>query len=131
MVFENGILRRIWGPVFDRQEGVWRRRHNEELRQISEIKPITNILRSQRLRWAGHVARMDEERTARRAMFNNPHGRKPVGRPRMRWKDNIKKDATLMEIEDPDHWWDVARDRGRWKRIVKAAKDQQGPVPAE
>ena len=61
-VFENGILRRIWGPVYDEQEGTWRRRHNEELRRISGVAPITNFLRSQRLRWAGHVVRMEDDR---------------------------------------------------------------------
>ena len=131
LVFENGILRRIWGPVFDMEEGTWRRRHNVELRQLSGVPPITNFLRSQRLRWAGHVARMGEERLPKQVMFNIPQGRRPLGRPRMRWKDNIKKDAELLGVEDPDRWWDVALDRGEWRGLVKAAKDHPGPEPAE
>ena len=67
----------------------------------------------------------------KQVMFNIPQGRRPLGRPRMRWKDNIKKDAELLGVEDPDRWWDVALDRGEWRGFVKAAKDHPGPEPAE
>ena len=131
LVFENGILRRIWGPVFDVEEGTWRRRHNEELKQLSEVPLITNFLRSQRLRWAGHVARMGDDRMAKGVMFRKPQGRRPLGRPRMRWMDNIRKDVELLGMEDPDRWWDVALDRGEWRELMRVARDHMGPEPAE
>ena len=83
LVFENGVLRRIWGPLYDNIEGIWRRRHNHELRQLSELPLITSIIREQRLQWAGHVARMEENRIARGVMSGKPDGRRPVGRLHM------------------------------------------------
>ena len=83
LVFENGVLRRIWGPLYDNIEGIWHRRHNHELRQLPELPLITSIIRAQRLQWAGHVARMEENRIARGVMSGKPDGRRPVGRLRM------------------------------------------------
>ena len=125
-VFENGILRRIYGPVRDEESGAWRRRHNAELRELSKLPPITSHIRAQRLRWAGHVARMPDEAMTKQIAQGEPHGRRPVGRPRMRWRDNIRKDLQLLEVEDPSSWWEMAQDRGPWRHLVKAAKDHQG-----
>ena len=88
LVFENNILRRISGPIYDINEGVWRRRHNEELRALTRQPLITDHVRSQRIQWAGHVARMEEDRMPKSAMEGTMEGRRPVGRPRMRWRDN-------------------------------------------
>ena len=131
LVFENGVLRRIWGPVYDNDEGIWRRRHNQELRQLSELPLITSIIRTQRLRWAGHVVRMGEHRIARGVMLGRPEGRRPVGRPRMRWEDNVERDMEQLGVETPNHWQDIALDREEWGRLVKAAKDHVGPEPME
>ena len=131
LVFENGVMRRIWGPIFDETENTWRRRHNIELREASKLPPITNIIRSCRLRWAGHVARMEDDRTVKCVMTEKPNGRRPLGRPRMRWEDNIKKDLELLGEETPNLWREVAMERERWGRLVKAAKDHMGPEPAE
>ena len=130
-VFENGILRQICGPVFDPEMGTWRRRHNVELRNLTGLPPITSIIRSQRLRWAGHLARMPEDRTAKRVIGGRPEGTRPLGRPRMRWLDNVRSDVRQLGLEDAGDWWEMAQDRVGWQHLVKAAMDHRGPQPAE
>ena len=126
LVFENIILRRIMGPIYDRQEGVWRRRHNEELREISRQPLITNYIRAQRIRWAGHAARMEEGRMPRSVMEGNIEGRRPVGRPRMRWRNNLMRDLEELGMELPENnWRDAAHIRGTWRGLVQAAMGHQ------
>ena len=94
-VFENRILRRIFGPK--RDENVeWRRLHNEELHSLYRSHNIVMVIKSRRLRWAGHVARMEECRSAFKIVISKPTGNRPLGRPRRRWEDNIRMD--LEEI---------------------------------
>ena len=80
-VFQRIILRRIWGPIWDDKAGEWRRRHNHELIALSGLPPISNVIRSHRLRYAGHIARMEEKRLTRRVMLGKPMGSRPRGRP--------------------------------------------------
>ena len=129
-VFERSILRRIWGPVWDNERREWRRRHNEELVRVSQLPTISNVVRSHRLRWAGHVARMEDGCLARDLMLGTPRGRRPLGRPRKRWVDNIKEDVRQLGVE-PEEWIETARNRPRWRKLVKAAKEQTGPQPPE
>jgi hypothetical protein len=91
-VFENRVLRRIFGPKRDEATGDWRRRHNEELNDLYSSPNIIRVIKSRRLRWARHVARMGEERGAYRILVGRSEGRRPLGRPRRRWEDNIKMD---------------------------------------
>jgi hypothetical protein len=95
-VFENRVLRRIFGPKRDEVTGEWRRLHNKELYALYSSLNIIQVIKSRRLRWAGHVARMEERRGAYRALVGKPEGRRPLGRPRRRWEDNIKMD--LREV---------------------------------
>ena len=129
-IFQRSILRRIWGPVWDGEAGEWRRRHNHELIALSGLPPISNVIRSQRLRYAGHIARMEERRLTRRAMLGKPVGTRPRGRPRKRWLDNVVEDLGILEI-NPNEWMGLAEDRTFWRRTVKAAMDQPGPRPPE
>jgi hypothetical protein len=85
-VFENRVLRRIFGPKRDEVTGEWRKLHNEERRDLYS-SPSIRITKSRRMRWAGHVARMVEKRTAYRLLVGKPEGRRPLGRPRRRWVD--------------------------------------------
>ena len=101
------------------------------MREMTEVPLITSTIMAQRLRWAGHVARADEDRLISQVARGQPEGRRPPGRPRMRWSDNIKKDMTKLGVDDPGDWWDVAQDRGRWKLLVVAAKSHRGPQPVE
>jgi hypothetical protein len=89
-VFENRVLRRLFGPKRDEVTGEWRKLHNEELRDLYSSPSIIRIIRSRRMRLAGHVARMREKRNAYRLLVGKPEGKRPLGRPRRRWVDNIR-----------------------------------------
>jgi hypothetical protein len=91
-IFENRLLRRIFGPKRDEVTGEWRRLHNEELYSLYSSPNIIRVIKSRRLRWAGHVARMGERRSAYRALVGKPEGRRSLGRHRYRWEDNFKMD---------------------------------------
>jgi hypothetical protein len=95
-VFENRVLRRIFGPKRDEATGEWRRLHNEELNGPYPSPNIIRVIKSRRMRRAGHVARMGEKTGAYRILAGRPEGRRPLGRPRCRWEDNIKMD--LQEV---------------------------------
>jgi len=91
-VFENRVLRRVSGPKRDEVTGKWRKLHNEELSGLYSLPNILRVVKSRRMRWAGHVARMVEGRGVHRVLMGKPEGKRPVGRPRRRWEDNIKMD---------------------------------------
>jgi hypothetical protein len=91
-VFENRVLRRIFGPNKDGVTGEWRKLHNEELHNLYSSPIIVRIIKSRRMRWAGHVARMGEKRNVYRLLVGKPGGKRLLGRPRRRWIDNIKMD---------------------------------------
>jgi hypothetical protein len=84
------VLRRIFGPKRDRVMGGWRKLHNEELHNLYSSPSIIRIIKSKRMRWARHVARMGEKRNVYRLLVGKPEGKRPLGRPRHRWIDNIK-----------------------------------------
>ena len=130
-VFENGILRRICGPVWDIELGQWRRRHNRELREMTSMPLIISIIMAQRLRWAGHVARAEEDRLISLVTTRQPEGSRPPGRPCMRWSDNVKQDLGKLQVDNSGGWWDIARDRDRWRLLVAAAMSHMGPQPLE
>jgi hypothetical protein len=91
-VFENRVLRKIFGPKRDEVAGELRKLHNKELRDLYSSPSIIRIIKSRRMRLAGHVARMGEKRNAYRLLVGKPEGRRPQGRPRRRWVDNIRMD---------------------------------------
>jgi hypothetical protein len=95
-VFENNVLRRIFGTKRDEVIRGWRKLHNEELRDLYSSPSIIRIVKARRMRWAGHVARMCEKRNAYRLLVGKPEGKSPIGRPKRRRVDNIKMD--LLEI---------------------------------
>ena len=95
-VFEKMVLRRICGSRRDEVTGEWRRLHNEELNDLYSSPNIVRVIKSIIMRWAGHVARMGEERGVYRVLVEKPEGRGPLGRPRRRWVDNIRMD--LQEV---------------------------------
>ena len=89
-VFENRVLRRIFGLKRDGVTGEWRKLHNEELNDLYSSHNIVRVIKSRRMRWAGHVARMEEGRGVYRVLVEKLEGKRPLGRPRRRWEDNIK-----------------------------------------
>jgi hypothetical protein len=91
-VFENRVLRRIFGPKRDEVTGGWRKLHNEELHSLYSSPSMVRVIKAKRMRWVGHVARMGEVRGAYSISVGRPERRTPLGRPRHRWEDNIKID---------------------------------------
>jgi hypothetical protein len=95
-VFENRVVRRIFGPKRDEVMGEWRKLYNEELHILYYSPNIIRQIKSRRMRWAGHVARMGKERNVYRVLMGKSEGKRPLGRPRRRWEDGIRID--LREI---------------------------------
>jgi hypothetical protein len=91
-VFENRVPRRIFGPKTDEVTGEWRKLHNEERHILYSSPNIIRQIKSRRMRWAVHVARMGEERNVYRVLMGKPEGKRPLGRPRCRWEDGIRID---------------------------------------
>jgi hypothetical protein len=116
-VFENILLRRIFGPKRDEVTGEWRKLHNEELHNLYSSPNIIKTIKSLRMRWARHVASIGEKRNAYRILVGKPEGRRPLGRPRRRWVDNIKIDLGETGLDGVD-WVDLAQVRDQWRGLV-------------
>jgi hypothetical protein len=108
-VFENKVLRRIFGPKREEDES-WRKLRNNELHSLYSSPNIVRVIKSRRMRWAGHVARMGEGRVVYRVVVGMPEGKRPLGRPRRRWEDNIKMGLREIRI-DGANWIRLAQDR--------------------
>jgi hypothetical protein len=91
-VFENRVLRRVFGPKRDEVTGGWRTLHNEELHSLYSSLSIIRVIKARRMRWVGHAALMGEVRCAYNILVGKPEGSRPLRRPRCRWEDNIKMD---------------------------------------
>ena len=90
------VLRRVFGPKRDEVTGDWRKLHNEELSDLYSLPNIVRVVKSRRIRWTGHLARMGEGRGVHKVLVGKPEGKRPLGRPIRRWEDNIKMD--LQEV---------------------------------
>jgi hypothetical protein len=125
-VFENRVLRRIFGPKRDEVTGEWRKLRNEELRDLYSLPSIIRIIKSRRMRWVGHVARMGENRNAYRLLVGKPEGKRPLGRPRRRWVDNSRMDLGEVGWGDVD-WIGLAKDRNRRRALVNSVLNLRVP----
>jgi hypothetical protein len=115
-VFENRMLRRIFGPKRE-EDGSWRKLHNDELHSLYSSPNIVRVIKLRRMRWTGHVARMGEGRSVYRVLVGRPEGKRPLGRPRRRWEDNIKMDLRGIGI-DGTNCIQLAQDRVQWQACV-------------
>jgi hypothetical protein len=125
-VFENRVLKRIFGQKREEVTGEWRKLHNEELRDLYSSPSIIRIIKSRRIRWAGHVTRMREKRNAYRLLLGKPEEKRPVGRPRRRWVDNIRMHLGEVGWGDVD-WIGLAQDRNRWRAVVNSVLNLRVP----
>jgi len=120
------MLRRIFGPKRDEVTGEWRKLHNEELSVLYSSPSIVRVIKSKRMRWAEHVARMGEGRGVCRGLVGKPEGKRPLGRHRRRWEDNIKMDLQEVRCGGMD-WIELAQDRDRWRALVNAVMNPWVP----
>jgi hypothetical protein len=125
-VFENMVLRKVFGPKRDEVTGECRKLYNEELNDLYSLPNILRVVKSRRMRWAGHVARMWEDRGVHRVLVGKPEGKRSLGRPRRRWENNIKMD--LWEVGGGrGDWMELAQDRDRWRALVGTVRDFRVP----
>jgi hypothetical protein len=118
-MFENRVLRRIFGPKRDEVTGKWRKLRNEELHDLYSSPSTIRIMKSRKMRWAGHVARMRERRNAYRLSVGKQEGKRPLGRSRHGWLDSIRMDLVEVGWDNVD-WIDLAQDRDRWTALVNS-----------
>jgi hypothetical protein len=123
---ENRVLWRIFGLKRDGVTGGWRKLHNEELHNLYSSPSIIRTIKSRRMRWAGHMARMGEKRNVYGLLVGKPEGKRPLGKPRRRWIDNIKMDILEMGLSVVD-WIGLAQDRYRLRALVKTVMDLRVP----
>jgi hypothetical protein len=120
------VLRRIFGPKRDEVTGEWRKLHNEELRDLYSSPSIIIIITLKRMRLAGHVVRMGDKRNAYRLLVGKPEGKRPLGRSRRIWVDNIWIDLGEVGWGDAD-WIGLAQDRNRWRDLVNSVLNLRVP----
>jgi hypothetical protein len=106
--------------------GGWEKLHNEELRDLYSSSSIIRMIKLRRMRWAEHLARMGKKRNAYRLLVVKPEGRRQLGRTRRRWVDNIRMDFGELGWGDVD-WIGLAKDRDRWKAVVKSVLNLSVP----
>jgi hypothetical protein len=123
---ENRVLRRVFGPKRDEVTGERRKLHYEELNDLYTLPNIVRVVKSRRMRCAGHVVRQGEERGVHRVLVGKPEGKRPLGKPRCRWENNVKMD--LQEVGgDCGDWMELAQNRDRWEALVSTVKNLRDP----
>jgi hypothetical protein len=125
-VFENRVLRRIFGPKRNEVTGEWKKLHNEELNNLYFSPNIVRVIKSGKMRLAGHVARMGEGRGVYGVLVGKPEGRRSLGRPKHRWEDNIRMDLREVGCGCVD-WMELAQDKDKWRALVSAAMNLRVP----
>jgi hypothetical protein len=123
-IFENRVLR-IFGPKRE-EDGSWRKLHNDEHHDLYSSPNIVTVIKSRRMGWAAHVARMGEGRGVYRVLVGKPEGRRPLRRPRRRWEDNIKMDLKEIGI-DGANWIRLAQDRVQWRAFMNTVMNLRVP----
>jgi hypothetical protein len=123
--FDHRVLRRIFGLKRE-EDGSWRKLHNDELHSLCPSPNIVRVIKSRRMRWAGHVARMGEGRCVYRVLVGRSEGKKALGRPRRKWEDNIKMDLRETGI-DGAKWIQLAQDRVQWRACVNTIMNFRVP----
>jgi hypothetical protein len=110
-------MRRIYDPTCEND--VWRIKYNDELYGLYKDLDTVRVIKVTRLRWLGHLLRMEENSPCKKITFSQPEGSQKKGRPKLRWLDSVLKDVKLLKVET---WWKKAYDRNIWQRMIKEAK---------
>jgi hypothetical protein len=118
-VFEDRVLRRICGPKRDEVTRVWRKLHSEELFDMFSSPNIVRVFKSRRMRWAGHVARMEQRRGIYRVLVGKAGGKITLGRPRRRWEVNIKIDVQEVRCRGM-YWIELAQDKDGCRALLNS-----------
>jgi hypothetical protein len=116
------VLRRIFGPKRE-EDGSWRKLHNDELHSLYSSQNIVRVIKSRRMRWAGHMARMGEGRGIYRVLVRKPEGKRSLGRPRRKWEDNRLREIGI----DGAKWTQLDRDRVQWRAFVNTVMNLRVP----
>jgi hypothetical protein len=116
---------RIFGPK-RKEDGSWRKLHNDESHRLYSSPNIVRVIKLRRMRWAGHLARMGVGGGVYRVLVGKLEGKRPLGRPRRRWEDNIKLDLSEIGI-DETNWIQLAQDRVQWQTFVKTVMNLRVP----
>jgi hypothetical protein len=124
-VFENRVLRRIFGPKRE-EDGSWRKLHNDGLHSLYSSPNIVRMIKSRRMRWAGHVACTGEGRGVFKILVGMPEGKRPLERPRRRWEDNNEMGLREIEIDGANWIW-LAQDRVQWRAFVNTVMNLRLP----
>jgi hypothetical protein len=120
-VFERKILRRNYGPLCE--GATWRSRYNEELYRLYDEIGLVTAVRISRLRWAGHIVRMEDNLPCKKITLDKPEGRRRVGRPNLKWMDGVMRDAERLGVRN---WRSKAKDRVGCRRLLESAKTLHG-----
>jgi hypothetical protein len=126
-VFENRILRRIFGPKSEGVAGGWRRLHNEEFRHLYASPNIIRVIKLRKMRWAGHTARMGNMRNAYNILVGEQEGKRSFGRHWRRWDDNIRMDVVRVTGWESVDWMHLAQDRDQWRDLVNTVMNFRVP----
>jgi hypothetical protein len=127
-VFENRVLRTVFGPKRDEVMEEWRKLHSEELHNLYSSPDIIRQVKSRRMMWVGHVTHMGEKRKVYKVLVGKPEGKRPLGRPRCTWEDGIRMDLREIGLGDVD-WIRLAQDRDWWQAVVSAEINLQVLAP--
>ena len=121
LIFERKIFRRIYGPKYE--NGEWKSRTNRELEEISKGENIVKWIKGQRIRWLGHLERMEEDSMPKKIFTQELEGTRRRGRPRKIWKEEVERDLQVLGVR---RWRELVADRKKWKDIVQQAKAHSG-----
>jgi hypothetical protein len=127
-MFENGVLRRIFGPKRVEVTGEWIKLHNGELHNSCSSPYVIRQIKSRRMGWTGHVERMGEGRKVYRLLVEKPEGNRPLERPRRRWEDGIRMDLREIGCGGVE-WIHLAQGRDRWRAVVNAVMNLRVLAP--
>jgi len=116
-IFERQILREIFGPV--NIDNIWRKRNNMETDRLTEGADVVRFMKAQRIKWLGHIQRMDQARRTRELLVWKQMGTRPVGRPRQRWQEDVTEDLKKLKVKN---WKETAKDRRTWRDLAERAK---------